>query len=198
MTVIPASVRYDMKLKPNEKLLFGEIVDTCNARGFSDASNKELASRIGVDQGTITMYLKSLIDQNHIHREILYQSDKNFKLRKLFPLCISPELLAMVKGTDTPPVMQERSVEACMSLIDEGSTMEKQLWQSRARDKNLILEDEKRKFINFKLENENYIPTRSTMIRGFDSWIIRAYPNKAKADGKSNRRKSTRERIAGQ
>jgi len=91
----------------------------------------------------------------------------------------------------------DRSFETCVSMINNAGTMQRELWDRKAREKNLVLEDEMRIFINHKLDNPNYTPVENQMIRGFDSWITRAYPKKAIKNGTANGKKSTRDRIAG-
>lgn len=43
-SVIPATVRYDNKLKPAEKLIYGEITSLTNKMGYCFANNKYFAN----------------------------------------------------------------------------------------------------------------------------------------------------------
>lgn len=68
--IIPANVRYDEKLIPNAKLLYGEITALCNEKGYCWASNDYFARLYGVSKVSIQNWLKSLEDGGYINREV--------------------------------------------------------------------------------------------------------------------------------
>ncbi|WP_119792067.1 helix-turn-helix domain-containing protein [Flavobacterium anhuiense] len=78
---IPANVRYDDNLKPNAKLLYGEITALCNASGFCWAGNEYFARLYKVDQKTVSRWISDLEKGGYISVEIL-KSEGN--KRKLF------------------------------------------------------------------------------------------------------------------
>ena len=57
---MPAEVRYDRDLKPNEKILFSEILALSSKKGYCFASNKHLADLMNAKTGTISMWLNNL------------------------------------------------------------------------------------------------------------------------------------------
>ena len=69
--IIPAYVRYDKSLKPNAKLLYGEITALCNREGFCWAGNDYFAELYDVDQKTISRWISQLVDKNYISIEVL-------------------------------------------------------------------------------------------------------------------------------
>lgn len=71
--IIPASVRYDNRLIPSAKLLYGEITALSNERGYCWASNDYFAQLYGVSKTTIKSWLKSLEDNGHINRRVRYR-----------------------------------------------------------------------------------------------------------------------------
>ncbi|WP_207871910.1 hypothetical protein DOK78_002561 [Enterococcus sp. DIV2402] len=72
--IIPANVRYDKKLIPNAKLLYGEITALCNEKGYCWASNDYFAKLYTVDKKTIKKWLKSLEDNGYIQRNYKYKA----------------------------------------------------------------------------------------------------------------------------
>lgn len=65
-SIIPADVRYDERLKANEKLLYGEIVCLCNKSGYCYATNEYFSNLYNVSTRSITEWIKKLEKCNHI------------------------------------------------------------------------------------------------------------------------------------
>ena len=81
--IIPADIRYDKRLKPNAKLLYGEITALCNERGYCWAMNTYFADLYEVKKETISRWIAQLkefeyITVNHI------KGDGNDKIIKRY------------------------------------------------------------------------------------------------------------------
>jgi hypothetical protein len=72
--IIPAEVRYSA-IKPNAKLLFGELTALSNKHGYSFASNNYFAELYSVSKNTISLWIKELIDAGFISSQLI--KDKN-------------------------------------------------------------------------------------------------------------------------
>ena len=68
--VIPAAVRYDSELRPNAKLLYGELSALAVAEGYCWASNSYLADLFGLSKKTVEALIKQLRDRGHIEVEM--------------------------------------------------------------------------------------------------------------------------------
>lgn len=66
-SVIPARVRDDHTLRPNAKLLYGELSALAQAEGYCWAWNARLAETLGISKRTVEGLLKQLRDRGHIH-----------------------------------------------------------------------------------------------------------------------------------
>lgn len=118
--VIPADVRYDSSLKPNAKLLYGEITALCNEKGYCWAGNDYFAKLYDVKPTTITTWVTELVNKKYLEREIVYEANtKQVKARILklpmsYPLLdknrvpspINIEEGKTVKNTDTTTVSE--------------------------------------------------------------------------------------------
>ncbi|MCO7185060.1 helix-turn-helix domain-containing protein [Tenacibaculum sp. XPcli2-G] len=71
--IIPAKVRYDNRLTPNAKLLYGEITALCNEKGFCWATNRYFSELYGVRIETISVWISSLEKCGHINTKIIYR-----------------------------------------------------------------------------------------------------------------------------
>ena len=70
--IIPADVRYDKRLKPLARLLYGEITALSNEVGYCWASNKYFANLYEVTERTIQMHLQNLKDCGYIETNVIY------------------------------------------------------------------------------------------------------------------------------
>lgn len=64
--IIPADVRYDKRLKPNEKLLFGEITALCNTEGYCWATNAYFAELYDKTNRSISEWISHLESLGYI------------------------------------------------------------------------------------------------------------------------------------
>ena len=82
--IIPASVRYDRRLTPNAKLLYGEITALCNEKGYCWAHNSYFAELYEVSTRSISKWINQLIEYGYIFSEITYKDGSNqIEQRKL-------------------------------------------------------------------------------------------------------------------
>lgn len=71
--IIPANIRYDSKIPPNAKLLYGEITALCNEKGYCWATNDYFARLYSVSKTSISKWISCLIDNGYIARKIEYR-----------------------------------------------------------------------------------------------------------------------------
>ena len=73
--ILPSSVRYDNRLKANEKLLYSEITALSNKTGLCYATNKYFADLYELENETISRWISHLKELNYIDIEIVYKND---------------------------------------------------------------------------------------------------------------------------
>lgn len=71
--IIPSEIRYDKRLKPNEKLLYGEISALANKMGVCFAGNSYFSELYDVDKATISRWITGLERCGYIKRVIKYK-----------------------------------------------------------------------------------------------------------------------------
>jgi hypothetical protein len=94
--IIPASVRYDKRIKANAKLLYGEITALSNQEGFCWSDNNYFALLYDVDHKTISRwisqlenfgYLRSIVDKINGNSRKIFINEKmqNLVTKKSLP-----------------------------------------------------------------------------------------------------------------
>ena len=71
--IIPADVRYDVRLTPNAKLLYGEITALCNEKGFCWAMNEYFADLYSVSKVSVSKWVGNLRDCGYINVQMQYK-----------------------------------------------------------------------------------------------------------------------------
>tara|TARA_R110001592_G_scaffold221094_1_gene475721 strand:+ start:1420 stop:2043 length:624 start_codon:yes stop_codon:yes gene_type:complete len=80
--VIPANVRYS-SIRPNAKLLYGEITCLSNKFGYCYATNNYFANLYNVSKNTVSLWFKELKVNNFITIEMVYGDNKQVIKRKV-------------------------------------------------------------------------------------------------------------------
>ena len=81
--IIPANVRYNEKICPNAKLLYGEITALCNEKGFCWASNDYFSQLYKVSKVSISKWIKQLVNEGFVKSEIIRGDNKEILNRYL-------------------------------------------------------------------------------------------------------------------
>lgn len=87
--IIPASVRYDERLKYPERLLYGEITALIGKEGYCFASNSYFANLYGVIPGTISRWISHLAKLKYIKVELIKNEKNEIIQRKIYITDIS-------------------------------------------------------------------------------------------------------------
>lgn len=88
--IIPANVRYDKRLKANEKLLYGEITALTNKDGVCWATNNYFANLYDVSIVSVSTWIKNLIDCGYISSELIYNNDSKEILKRYLRILKDP------------------------------------------------------------------------------------------------------------
>ena len=78
--VIPSEVRYNKSLKPNAKLLYGEITALCNKEGYCWAGNEYFAELYEVSEETVSRWINQLKKHDFINVVLDQKSDQKRKI----------------------------------------------------------------------------------------------------------------------
>lgn len=83
-SITPAYVRYDKDLKPNEKLLYGEITALSNKFGYCTASNNYFAPLYDVSKETVSRWISHLKKKGYIQVKVIRAADKTVQQRRIY------------------------------------------------------------------------------------------------------------------
>ena len=108
--IIPASVRYDKELRPNEKLLYGEITALCGVSGYCWGSNQYFADLYGVSDRMVREWISHLKERGYIDVVMIYkEGTKEVQERRIYITSINgavttdpPEENFLTSGKKSP------------------------------------------------------------------------------------------------
>lgn len=83
--VIPATILFNERLKPNEKLLYALVTALSNKEGYCYASNRYLGEKLGVDPVTVSRWLTDLRRNDYIFVDIMRNEKKEIICRRIYP-----------------------------------------------------------------------------------------------------------------
>lgn len=86
---ISADVRYDKRLRANEKLLYGEITALCNKTGECWASNKYFADLYGVTTQAVSKWITNLRQCGYISVNLTYKEGTKEIERRIIKLSVA-------------------------------------------------------------------------------------------------------------
>lgn len=81
--IIPSPVRYCEDLKPNEKIIYGEITSLCNASGECWAKNEYFANLYNVSVETVSRWISKLANKGLIKVQMVHQNGTERVMRIL-------------------------------------------------------------------------------------------------------------------
>ena len=87
--IIPATIRYDERLKYAERLLYGEITALIGKGGYCFASNSYFANLYNVIPGTISRWISHLSKLGYINVELIKNDKKEITERRIYITDIS-------------------------------------------------------------------------------------------------------------
>ena len=178
--IIPANVRYS-NLKPNTKLLYGEITALASKEGYCFASNRYFADLYDVTKNTISSWVTDLNKEGFVTVQIIKEGNQVIQRR-----------IGITQKGDTPITFkQEDNSTSIINTINNLPTRI-QSFESEV----LILEpddNESRKFIIYWSElNKNKTKMRWELERTWDTKArIERWKSRQKEWSKASPKKNT-------
>ncbi len=107
-SILTANVRYDRKLKANEKLLFSEITALANKSGYCTATNNYFANLYGKSKTTISNWINHLKERGYL-KVYLEKDGSQIIGRKLYPVAepVKENKDTPVKEKDNTPIKEK-------------------------------------------------------------------------------------------
>jgi len=106
--VIVADVRYDNSLKPNAKLLYGELTALCNQYGYCWATNEYFAKLYGISVVTVSRLISQLEKRGYIRCEMA--ATETGSERRIYAgiYQVSPVEGGLIKNDKTPVIKNDK------------------------------------------------------------------------------------------
>jgi len=118
-TTIPSYIRQDKDLKPQAKLIFGDIANLAQKEGFCYASNAYIAGLANLDIRQVSRYVSELVNAGHIEREI--KDDGTTRWLRILP----PPVVTTPDNEDVGPTAT-MTRDPRQSCLDNNKTKNKE------------------------------------------------------------------------
>lgn len=153
--ILPAAVRYDARLKPMERILYGEITALADQTGYCYASNRYFIELYGAGERTVQGWIKNLADCGYITVEMFGGAGHGRCERRMTPL------FGLRDVRQTPADLSATPAENCGDTPAENCAPPPQKTAGK----------------QYKNNNTSNINTTRACARGFDRFWA-AYPRK--------------------
>ena len=104
--ILPASVRYDDRLKPNAKIMYAEISALASKEGYCSASNNYFADLYGVAPETVSRWISQLDKCGHVSARIIRNELGQIVERMIFPVMNTKEQIESLLTKKSIPYCQ--------------------------------------------------------------------------------------------
>lgn len=99
-SIIPANVRYDKRLKPNEKLLYSEITALCDKNGYCWATNSYFANLYDTHKNTVGVWINHLKELGYIDIKIIYKKETKEIDKRIISIIVGTKDFKTAKTSD--------------------------------------------------------------------------------------------------
>lgn len=148
--VIPANVRYDTRLTPNSKLLYGEITALCNEKGYCWATNKYFADLYNVEPQTISTWISKLKTYGYINVDIVYKDNSKEILNRYIKINEYP--INEILNTPIKKILKENNT------FTNNTSNKKEIYKERKHQygtyKNVLLSDSELETLKNEFPND--------------------------------------------
>lgn len=148
--IIPASVRYDVRLTPNAKLLYGEITALSNEKGYCWASNDYFAGLYEVSKTSISKWVSALRDAGHITIQLHYREGTKHILHRYIRYVndpieeMLPTYITKVKDPIEDKLIDNNTSNTTINITDNrGETSSPALEEEEV----IVVDDEKKELV---------------------------------------------------
>jgi len=133
--IIPARVRYDKTLKPNAKLLYGEITALSSKEGYCFASNRYFSNLYEVNKNTISSWISDLKNKGYISVQIIKEGNEVIERRiGINEIMDTPhhqkpkDINTRINTTNNNIILREEKFKNDISLLEFDINIKKQFF----------------------------------------------------------------------
>ncbi len=183
--IIPATVRYDKRLKPMEKILYSEITALANTQGFCFASNSYFGKLYEVHKNTVGIWINNLVECGYLKVKMIYKENSKEVLERRLYIVDLKEVPLSTPVQEEKILEEEREERASINKnIDTLSTKSLTPYQQKngyptneiiegnTTSVNIINENITSNNTTTKLDNLNKIEEEETSTKSSSSFVL--------------------------